>query len=131
MPEYLDPNELAAQISGFSVQPFQDLLAHYLQCRPDQDSIREAAKKSPDRYAQALSMLGRLSGYRTESPVVQNNLFMVIQGMSDSQLREMQARLDREYTELMAQREQPDPPVIRAPKKTTRSLPSDRSDVQE
>ena len=96
-----DPEKVLAQLKQLDVEPFQDRLAEYLECFPDKESIRQAAQKHPDRYIQGLVMLCRLSGYRQDSPVVQNNTFVMIQGMSDSDLHSFMARLDKERRQLM------------------------------
>lgn len=46
-----------------SRQPFQEVLAEFLRCAPTASAILDAARKSPDRWTQALSILARLAGY--------------------------------------------------------------------
>ena len=101
MADTTDPVKVLEHIKTMSIEPFQGMLAHFMECQPDQHSIREFAKKYPDRYVQALVMASKLAGYRSDAPIVQNNLFMVIQGMSDSELRQLNQELEVKRKELM------------------------------
>lgn len=80
-------SEVRANLSAYSRDPFLDVLARFLDCQPDEKSIREWAKQYPDRWANALRALGQLSGYR-EHIEIENNIFMTIHSMSDAQLME-------------------------------------------
>jgi hypothetical protein len=50
-------------ITTLSRDPFRRALKTWLDAAPDADTIRAAAKKSPDRWAQGLTLLGKLAGY--------------------------------------------------------------------
>ena len=65
----LDASEIEAHLNAMSRQPFRELLGTLLGAFPDPETLAEWAKKSPDRYAQALAILGRLSGYTEKSEV--------------------------------------------------------------
>lgn len=54
---------LTTELNRLSRGPFRDLLADFLSCAPSADDIKRAAMKSPDRWAQALAIVAKLSGY--------------------------------------------------------------------
>ncbi len=62
-PPRLDGDMIAAHVANLSREPFRDLLTRLLEAEPDTESIREYATKHPDRWCQAISMIGKLSGY--------------------------------------------------------------------
>jgi len=70
-----------ALIKQLSIEPFQSLLAKLLRCEPTEVAIQAHANKYPDKHLQALTMAARLAGYHKDAPAVQNNMFVVIQGI--------------------------------------------------
>ena len=64
-----------------------------LEAEPDTESIREYATKHPDRWCQAISMIGKLSGYH-ERLEVESSHSVVLAQLSDADLAErLQATL--------------------------------------
>ncbi len=58
--EVLD--KIQEQLSGFNREPFRKELARFLCFAPDDEAVQAHANKSPDRWSQAVAILGRLSG---------------------------------------------------------------------
>ncbi len=54
--------KIQEQLSGFSCEPFRKELARFLCFAPDDEAVQAHANKSPDRWSQAVAILGRLSG---------------------------------------------------------------------
>jgi len=46
-------------------------------------------------------MLARAAGYKQDAPIIQNNILINIERMSDSELRQLRAKQDLEYRQLM------------------------------
>jgi len=103
MADTTNPENVLALIKQLSIEPFQSLLAKLLRCEPTEHAIQAHANKYPDKHLQALTMAARLAGYHKDAPAVQNNMFVVIQGMSDSELRQLNQKLDVERKQLMEQ----------------------------
>jgi len=101
MGDNTDPDKVLALIKQLSPQPFQDILARLLNCAPTEEAIQSYANKYPDKHLQALTMAARLAGYHKDVAHVQNNYFMVLQDMSDSDLRREFDRLEKERKALM------------------------------
>ena len=101
MADTTNPENVLALIKQLSIEPFQSLLAKLLRCEPTEVAIQAHANKYPDKHLQALTMAARLAGYHKDAPAVQNNMFVVIQGMSDSELRQLNQKLDVERKQLM------------------------------
>ena len=76
-------DRLRTQLAELSRAPFQDLLADLLAAAPSPEDIRRLAGKSPDRWAQAVTMVARLGGYAQQTEVA---LDARIADMSDSEL---------------------------------------------
>lgn len=89
------------QLAAMSREPFRRLLAQLIGAAPTPEALRRFADKSPDRWAQALSILGGLAGY--ERGVVEVNIFN-IKGLSDS---ELMARLAEVEAQVAAARRLP------------------------
>jgi len=51
-----------------SRDPFRNFMGLLLSCQPTEEALREWANKSPDRYAQAVAIYGRLCGYGAWMP---------------------------------------------------------------
>jgi len=84
-PPQLDGDEIAAAITNLSREPFRGVLSRLIEAEPDVKDVLEFAKKYPDRWAQSLAIVGRLSGF-TEKLEVETNIAVNITHMSDSQL---------------------------------------------
>ncbi len=84
-PPQLDGDKIAAHVANLSRAPFRDLLMRLLEAEPDTESIREYATKHPDRWCQAISMIGKLSGYH-ERLEVETSHSVALRQLSDSQL---------------------------------------------
>ena len=81
----LDPKKILHYLHQGNREPFLRVLADFLECQPTMDAIRAFANKSPDRWAQAVTMIARLSGYN-ETLEVKNDVTVNIKGKSDSAL---------------------------------------------
>lgn len=96
--------DLEVKLRGYDRSPFHELLAMYLECYPDPESIQAFANKYPDRYFTALGHLARVSGYtdKTETSI---NVNVNIGQLSDSQLedrmREMAKQLNLPTPEII------------------------------
>jgi hypothetical protein len=84
--------ELAAQARA----PFRRVLAELIGARPTPEAIRRFADKYPDRWAQAVSIMGGLAGY--ERGVVEVNVFN-IKGLSDADLVKRLAEVEKQLGE--------------------------------
>ena len=82
-------DEILGQLRELSRRPFQDILARMLDCAPSDKAIKAQAEKFPDRWAQAVTIMGRLGGY-TEKAETTHNYSIAIHQMSDA---EVMARL--------------------------------------
>jgi hypothetical protein len=85
-------------LMNMSRQPFRDALATLLGCSPSEDAIKAFAERFPDRWAQAVAIMGRLSGYH-EKLQVDTNMLSEIQNLSDSQLMTRLQEVDRQLAE--------------------------------
>lgn len=84
----LEPTILEQQILNLHRTPFRQELARVLGCHPDEEALRAFAVKSPDRFYQAVAILGKLAGFSDPKNItVENNFFLQIQQLSDAQLQ--------------------------------------------
>ncbi len=87
------------QLSGFSREPFRKELARFLCFSPSDEAVQEHANKSPDRWSQAVAILGRLSGITdkvddtSQSPYSPHK----IHNMSSMEKRKMLAELESKF----------------------------------
>jgi len=72
-------------ITAGDKSPFQRILADLLGCAPSADALQTFADKAPDRWAQALTIVSKLAGYK-ETAAVENNFYLTISSMSDAAL---------------------------------------------
>jgi len=80
-------------LTRYERRPFMQLLANLLDCKPTPEAIRAFAEKSPDRWAQAVSIMAGLAGFdRGVGPTI--NVYNV-GAMSDVELVRRLAELDR------------------------------------
>lgn len=80
---HLDADEIHMHLESLQRTPFRELLAEYLDCKPDRDSIQSFANDYPDRYANAVKNLAALSGYQ-DTVTHEHNYLVEIRNMSDS-----------------------------------------------
>ena len=76
---------LLLEVERFSRGPFRDILVDILSAKPDKKSLQAFANKYPDRWAQALTIVARLSGY-AEKKEETKNINVMIHSMSDAEL---------------------------------------------
>ena len=92
----IEMRELDTEIQALSQAPFRRILADLLHCRPDKASIQEFANRQPDRWAQAVTIFAKNSGYN-ERHIVEHNHSVLIAQLSDADLfanlREMEKKL--------------------------------------
>lgn len=100
VPARIDGDEVRQQIQLLQREPFRNLLATLLACAPDEDSLREFARKHPDRWAQSLAIAGRLAGYGDNTRAVENNWYIQINNLSDADLMARLAELQRQLQDL-------------------------------
>ncbi len=82
----LDPRRIEAKLQDLSRQPFQEILATLLKTKPDVKSLRKFARDFPDRWAQAVAIFSRISGYADKS-VVEHNFYHWLVELSDAELQ--------------------------------------------
>ena|SRR3990172_8096101 len=97
--EYLA--RIEKEIANYLVEPFKVLLARAIAAFPDVEQMIPFFAKYPDRGAQTIIMLARAAGYKQDAPIIQNNILINIERMSDSELRQLRAKQDMEYRQLM------------------------------
>lgn len=85
--------EIMPHLEALNVEPFREFLGDLLAAGPSQADIQQWSKKSVDRYAQALVLAAKLSGYTPDSPKTVNNILVQIGQLSDM---ELQQELDRQ-----------------------------------
>lgn len=84
----IEPNIIEQQILNLHRTPFRQELARILKCSPDEEALKAFAVKSPDRFYQAVAILGKLAGFSDPKNItVENNFFLQIQQLSDAQLQ--------------------------------------------
>ena len=88
----LDGEAVRAQIAMLQREPFRELCAALLNCAPDEEALSAFARKSPDRWMQAIAIAGRLSGYTEKIEARETNLYMQINVLSDADLRRLHAQ---------------------------------------
>lgn len=78
---------------------FRRILADYLGYAPTPKAIARLAEKQPDRWIQGLTMLAQLAGFKRDTVEINNNI-LVVQQMSDSELRKRLADAQQAQLEL-------------------------------
>jgi len=81
------------ELTKFQRTSFVRVLAELLECKPDIASLREFSKKSPDRWAQALSIVAALAGFTKDTGTTIN--IYNVEKMSDVELARRIAELER------------------------------------
>lgn len=83
-PYHPSAEDLAIELDSLSRGAFKRTLADFLLCSPTPEAIQKLAERSPDRWAQSLTMLASLAGFKKDTMEV-NNLFLV-GSLSDADL---------------------------------------------
>lgn len=110
---HTDPEAIRQQLTLLHREPFRDVLASLLRCAPTDEALEAFAAKSPDRWAQALAIAARLSGYSEHSGTETTNIYMQVNLLSDGDLM-------HEYHQTMKQLAEISPaPVIEGQKVET------------
>lgn len=91
---YADPAKVADAINNLHRGPFRDLLATALSAEPTPQAIRKFATKYPDRWAQMLTMLAKLSGYNDKTEI-DISIHMQVASLSDADLLARLAALEQ------------------------------------
>ena len=94
-----DSEELLAEFSAYSRQPYVEILAEMVQCIPTPDALQDFADAHPDRWANAVSTMGRLAGYH-EKLEVYGNVNVDIRVMGDAQLMAKIKEVDQKLVDL-------------------------------
>jgi hypothetical protein len=83
----MNAEQILEDIEQQSRDPFRHQLAQFLDCAPDQESLLFFAKSKPDKWAQAIGQLAKLSGYETDKQSIgDTNIYMQINQLPDSAL---------------------------------------------
>lgn len=94
--------ELRDTLDRYSRKPFVDALTAFLRCRPDDISVFEWARQHPDRWANAVNVMAKLSGYADQQEINLN--ITDTSQMSDAQLlqrlMDLRERLNNEGNRL-------------------------------
>jgi len=86
-------SSVSKEIQELNRSPFRVELARLLDCAPTDEALRTFATKSPDRWAQAIAILSRLSGF-SEKHITEHNVNVVIATLSDAELNDRLAMLE-------------------------------------
>jgi len=76
---------MIAELEAFGRGPFREALVDLLEAKPNVEDLRAFAKRFPDRWSQAVTIIAKLAGYH-ETKVYEGNLHVLIHQMSDSAL---------------------------------------------
>lgn len=113
MAQHIDPERIEEELLNLSRTPFRRLLAKLLKCADDitDEELLAFAKKFPDRLFQATAICGKLAGYSDKHELSGDlPLTARLKGLSDMELRALQAEQDVEMLKLMGQKGSPGPP---------------------
>ena len=95
-PPQLDGDQIAAALKAGSRAPFQQILEIFLQAAPTAEEVAEFARRFPDRYAQGVTMLAKLSGFHEKMRVDHTHIVMELAELSDAELSErLQTTLEK------------------------------------
>lgn len=93
--------DLVEKANMLSREPFREILADLLDCKPDLESLHEYANKSPDRWAQAVAIFSRISGYQDKQVIEhEHNFYVHLREMSDVELKLEVSKRFREMGEV-------------------------------
>ena len=85
MAHRIPTDQLNAELENLSRGPFRRVLAKILENAPSAEAIGNQAERNPDRWAQTVALIARLSGYN-EKLEVEGSLSLKVQQLSDSEL---------------------------------------------
>ncbi len=87
-PPRLDGDQIAAHVAALSREPFRRILNLFLEAAPGIEDVANLARRQPDRYVQALVMLGKLGGFHERMQVDHSHEIhsVAISQMSDAEL---------------------------------------------
>ena len=90
--------DIATALKARSRDPFRDILTSMLASEPTPEAVHEFANRFPDRWAQAVAIFARLSGF-SEKVEIEENVFLDVGRLSDADLAarlvNLQGQLDR------------------------------------
>ena len=92
-------DEIISELEGMSRSPFLHVLADILECKPDLEEMQAFANKNPDRWAQAVSVFARLSGFHDKLDIT-HNVHVRITQMGDAELLQRLEELQREMIDV-------------------------------
>lgn len=96
----IDSEDILREVQNLLRSPFQTELSKILVCSPDRESIRAFANKYPDRWAQAVAIMSRLSGYSDKLELTGSlSVEAKTRTMSDMELDEEIKRREKELNE--------------------------------
>lgn len=98
--------ELHSQLQAFSREPFLNLLEEVIGAKPTQTELANWARRSPDRWAHAIEIFSKLSGFTEKREVTHNFLVSVMQ-MGDAEVRQALYDLEQEEYSLSPEGAQP------------------------
>ena len=84
-PPRLDGDQISAALKAGSREPFRELL-EILKASPTSEEVAEVARRAPDRYVQAVTMLAKLGGYHEKMQVDHSHIIMELGQLSDAEL---------------------------------------------
>ena len=95
-PPRLDGDQISAALRAGSREPFRELLEVFLKASPTSEEVAEVARRAPDRFVQAVTMLAKLGGYHEKMQVDHSHIVMELTQLSDAALAErLQTALGR------------------------------------
>jgi len=89
-----ESSQLAGELENLSRGPFRRVLGKLLENAPSAEAIGNQAERNPDRWAQTVALIARLSGYN-ERLEVEGSLSLKVQQLSDSELEGLLAEHQR------------------------------------
>lgn len=121
--------DIEAELHQLSRDPFRRELAKLLGNAPSDDALTRIAERNPDRWAQALAILGKLAGF-SDKLEVQANVHAQLSSMSDSELEQRLRDLERQVVPAAAE-PVPRPRRRRQPKRELVLIKEPKADVGE
>ncbi len=82
----VDGDQIAAALKAGSREPFRELLEVFLKAAPTSKEVAEVARRAPDRFVQAVTMLAKLSGFHEKMRVDHTHIVMELTQLSDAEL---------------------------------------------
>lgn len=104
--------QVRAELDMHSRKPFMDVLSLLLGTHPTESDIIAFASRNPDKWAQAINLMAKLSGYH-ETLEVNHNIYATVVTMSDMDLEHQL----REVNNKIGDSHLVDPNVIETPYK--------------